>query len=91
MLEMEMKIQQKTYPEGRRCKTCGKPLSIYNSERYCFRHSPVLLRDITPQERVFLREEFPPLPEDQFPTVCTSRSTPGFDQAQIDYYGSKEK
>jgi hypothetical protein len=34
----------RTYKEGRRCrfKGCNVPLSVYNPEPYCFRHSSVM-------------------------------------------------
>jgi len=30
--------KQPTYPKGRRCQACGKPLSQYNKGPYCYTH-----------------------------------------------------
>lgn len=87
MLENETKIQQKTYGEGRRCKECGKIISIYNDSDLCFRHSLVRVKDIDEKERVFWREIRDMLCDDPVPTICTSRTTRGFNRAQADYQG----
>lgn len=87
MFHAEMKIQRTTYPAKRKCKECKKPLSIYNPHSTCFRHTPIYVKDIDNNERIFWRilDEDPPV--DPKTSVCTSRSTPAFEAVQAEYQG----
>ncbi len=74
-----------TFPEGRRCTKCSKPLSIYNPSDKCFRCHPVMIKTIDDHGKAGLVPAESPVVGSQ--SVCSSRETEGFNRVYAEYHG----
>ena len=69
----------------RRCMACGKPLAEVNPGPECFSCRVPMVTDMDSRGKVIRR---PTTFKVMSPvSVCTSRETPGFNRAYIDYHG----
>ena len=77
----------RTFPEGRRCVKCGKPLSVYNGSNTCFSCQEVFVLGFDTKRRRPRMEKADPRFVVINETVCSSRVTRGFNRAYLDYHG----